>query len=335
MFIPRQIQQCPTAPLLCAGGALQTSTCHSTLRLCCSELKSLRQSCGLQSPTSLTSTPTTRFPTSHAIHTFKLRQTFVLTWIANAPRTFVPYVRATNARVTSRRLLHLNSSVYICWTHPVPRQTHCLAPHSPPSPSLPTHIAYNPLRANVTTMVPSPTSKCASTASTRSLRHVCRTRRSWHLTQVGVEKLAVTSTQNHRAGAIPSGPTCDTQLVPLTAIEQNLVSLNRVYRNIYILKPNSWTWGNDGTRQWGQRAHVLAVPNAGTDKVRDCLLQPLDALPNTIQVIFLTVVDMDDPVRRGEAIRAMVDRAPALKVRGREVVKWAYHLSRVRLQTIV
>ena len=49
------------------------------------------------------------------------------------------------------------------------------------------------------------------------------------------------------AGPILSGPTPQDQLCPLTMIEENLVSLHRVYRLVYEMKPATWSWGYDGT----------------------------------------------------------------------------------------
>ena len=119
-------------------------------------------------------------------------------------------------------------------------------------------------------------------------------------------------------------------LAPLTPLENNLLSLNRCYRNVYVLKPDSWSWAGNGTCQLAQRAHVLAIPNVGPDRVRDQLLPSLDSLPDLIQVVLLTLVDYKNPVAREEAIERMCARAPALSIRGPLVCKWAIHLAQVR-----
>ena len=131
------------------------------------------------------------------------------------------------------------------------------------------------------------------------------------------------------AGSIPSGPTPAEQLVPLTRIEENLVSRYRVHRNLYVMKPASWSWSATGTQQLCHQAHVIATPNTGPDMIRDCLLAHPDSLSDTLQVVFLVLVESNDPNAITNAVRKMVERSPALRIRGREVVKWAMHLSKV------
>lgn len=63
--------------------------------------------------------------------------------------------------------------------------------------------------------------------------------------------------------------------------------------------------------------------------VRDCLLSHPDTLSDTLQVVFLVLVDSNDPETISKAVDKMVKRSPALRIRGREVVKWAMHLSKV------
>jgi hypothetical protein len=133
-----------------------------------------------------------------------------------------------------------------------------------------------------------------------------------------------------RAGGIPWGPSSDEQLVPLTRIEENLVSRYRVHRNLYVMKPAVWSWSAAGTLQLCHRAHVIATPNTGPDLVRDCLLEHPSCLADSLQVVFLVLVDSDSPETIAAAVKKMVDKSPALRIRGREVLKWAIHLSKVR-----
>lgn len=134
----------------------------------------------------------------------------------------------------------------------------------------------------------------------------------------------------NRAGAIPSGPTEAETLVPLTRIEENLVSRYRVHRNLYVMKPAQWSWTPAGTRQLCHRAHVIATPNAGADKVRDCLLEHPDTLAESIQVVFLVLVDVATPEALEAAVKKIISRSPALRIRTKEVIKWAYHLCKAR-----
>lgn len=125
------------------------------------------------------------------------------------------------------------------------------------------------------------------------------------------------------AGSIPEG------LVPLTRIEENLVSLYRVHRNLYIMKPATYSFSTAGTRQLCHKAHVIATPNTGPDMVRDCLLSHPNELSDTLQVVFMVLVDSLDEKVVANAVKTMVSRSPSLLVRGPEVVKWAMHLSKV------
>ena len=113
-------------------------------------------------------------------------------------------------------------------------------------------------------------------------------------------------------------------------IEENLVSLYRVYRLVYVMKPATWSWSYDSsTRQLCHRAHVIAVPNVGASKVRDCLLPRLCDVGETVDVVFLTLVDVNSDEEAAAALGKMANRSPALRIRGQEVLKWAFHYSRV------
>ena len=123
-------------------------------------------------------------------------------------------------------------------------------------------------------------------------------------------------------GSIPD------ELQPLSAVEENLLSLHRVHRQLYMMKP--WM-----TSEMCHRAHVIAIPNAGPAAVRDCILEHPDELTETMQVVFMTLVDTTnlDEVQRVLAERLakqkMAKNSPALRIRVKEVLKWAEHLSKV------
>jgi hypothetical protein len=111
--------------------------------------------------------------------------------------------------------------------------------------------------------------------------------------------------------------------------EEKLVALHRVNRLCFIMKPTSWSGGRDPkTCQLSHRAHVVAFPNTGADKVRDCLLSPLAKAD--ISVIFLVMVATPDPEERLAILQKMAKKAHAIKIRGHVVIKWAMHLSQVR-----
>jgi hypothetical protein len=131
------------------------------------------------------------------------------------------------------------------------------------------------------------------------------------------------------AGPIPWGMTPKEQLEPLNPIEENVVSLYRVHRLLYVMKPVTATFSSRFGRQYCHRAHIIALPNAGSEKVRDCILQPTVALADSIHVVFLVLVESDDEDTIRKAIQKMIKRSPALYIRGKLVAKWAMHLSRV------
>lgn len=118
--------------------------------------------------------------------------------------------------------------------------------------------------------------------------------------------------------------------MPLTMIEENLLSLHRVFRLVYVMKPASGGYDRS-TRQLCHRAHVVAVPNAGADKVRDCLLPRLSDLSDYMDVVFLSLVDVSSDAEAQAAVKKMAERSPALRIRGHEIVKWARHLAKVSL----
>jgi hypothetical protein len=117
-------------------------------------------------------------------------------------------------------------------------------------------------------------------------------------------------------------------------IEEKLLARHRVSRMVVVLKPTPGPVNDqDGAdfRQKAHRAHVIATANVGADVVRDCLLAPLHTLGEYIQVIFMVLVESDDPAVIKTAVRKMAARSPFLHIRGRVVVDWALHLSQVSL----
>jgi len=115
----------------------------------------------------------------------------------------------------------------------------------------------------------------------------------------------------------------------LTTVEENLVSRYRAHRQIMLMKPATWSWAANGTRQLCHRAHVIATPNSGPDLVRDCLLRHPDELAETMQVIFLVLVKSSDQNEIEAAVKKMIAKSPALQIRGHLVAKWAVHLCKV------
>ena len=85
------------------------------------------------------------------------------------------------------------------------------------------------------------------------------------------------------------------------------------------------------------RAHVIAVPNAGPENVRSCILQHPRKLSDTIQVVFLTLVDTSNEDELQKALaeklakQTMAKNTPALRIRVQVVLKWAEHLAKVML----
>ena len=124
-------------------------------------------------------------------------------------------------------------------------------------------------------------------------------------------------------GGIPRSLDPNMQLAPLTMVEENLVALYRVCRYVFILKPNASTWQSADTCRKALRGHVIAFPNVPIDQVATALPLPLERIPEVMQVIFLTVTT------NKQVLKALALRARPLHIRGREVCKWALHLSKV------
>jgi hypothetical protein len=54
-----------------------------------------------------------------------------------------------------------------------------------------------------------------------------------------------------------------------------------------------------------------------------------DTLNDTLQVCFMVLVKSDDPEVVATAVKKMVKRSSALRIRGSLVLKWAIHLCQV------
>lgn len=124
-------------------------------------------------------------------------------------------------------------------------------------------------------------------------------------------------------GSIPTSLNPAMQLAPLTMVEENLVAQYRVCRYVFILKPNTSAWQSADTCRKALRGHVIAFPNVPINQVVSALPLPLDRIPEIMQVIFLTLTTNKDD------LKALALKARPLHIRGKEVCKWAIHLSKV------
>lgn len=98
-------------------------------------------------------------------------------------------------------------------------------------------------------------------------------------------------------------------------------------RFCFIIKPKQWTGGrtSDTYQKWF-RSHVIAFPNLDVQTVSR-LLTPISEIPDMMKVVFLTIAsdktDLEKLARSGQL--------KSLHIRGKEVAKWAVHLSKVRI----
>ena len=53
-----------------------------------------------------------------------------------------------------------------------------------------------------------------------------------------------------------------------------------------------------------------------------------------MQVVFLVLVESNDPAVVDAAIKRMIARSPALQIRGHLVAKWAVHLCKVSYEFV-
>jgi hypothetical protein len=117
------------------------------------------------------------------------------------------------------------------------------------------------------------------------------------------------------AGSIPSGP--DLHLVPLTVFEQNLVGLNHFCACVFVMKAAM----PSDEQQARFKKHCIAFKAGGPDELARCLL-PMDLVPSVMSAIFITVGNASDVMK-------LCKEAKIFNVRGRELVKWAVHLTKV------
>ena len=112
-------------------------------------------------------------------------------------------------------------------------------------------------------------------------------------------------------------------LKPLSMYEQNLVSLYRGQRHIFILKASG------GTGQWRMRGHVIAIQNVDIQDVASCFPLPFEEIPNHMQAIFISVAtDKQD-------ISKLISKASAFNVDPWNLVCWIRYLIHVYKDLLV
>lgn len=115
-------------------------------------------------------------------------------------------------------------------------------------------------------------------------------------------------------------------LVPLTFFEERLVSLYRTtWKTVFVLKPTGGPNLPPHARQKAAKGHVIAFPNPTPDDMVKTLLRPLHTLTDDLLVVFLNYSSNSTDLHK------LAEQYPAIKVRGKEVVKWSIHLCKVRL----
>jgi hypothetical protein len=134
-------------------------------------------------------------------------------------------------------------------------------------------------------------------------------------------KLPAWSLSRFDAGGIPRSSNEEEQLLPLTMIEQNLIAVNRVMRQCYVIMPSK----SENDSQLQMRGHVVAFPNNSVDELLEVLPLPIDKIPEVMQVVFLYVASEDEKEKRRKVAKA----ARALHVRGKQIALWAKHLCKV------
>ena len=103
-------------------------------------------------------------------------------------------------------------------------------------------------------------------------------------------------------------------LKPLSMYEQNLVSLYRGQRHIYIMK------SKNQNGQYRMRGHVIAIQNIDLQELADCFPLAFDQIPNFMQAVFISVsTDKQD-------IASLVKTCPAFKIDAHNLVLWIKYL---------
>lgn len=128
------------------------------------------------------------------------------------------------------------------------------------------------------------------------------------------------------AGIIPQSPNPKLNLAPLRMLEERMVSRIRTLGKLVLLiKTDGPSNLPPDCRQMCSKGHVIAFPNVEPQQLVNALLMPLNAVPETLQVVFLNIANnYADLVKLAAACKA-------IHVRGREVLKWAVHLCSVRI----
>jgi len=115
-------------------------------------------------------------------------------------------------------------------------------------------------------------------------------------------------------------------LPPLRFFEERLVSIIRPSSKIvFVIKPQGGCNLPPDARQQCSRGHIIAFPSTTPQDLHRALLRPLGQVPDDIQVIFLNFISGKDNLVE----RASQQTCKAICVRGKVVLMWAEHLSRV------
>lgn len=123
-------------------------------------------------------------------------------------------------------------------------------------------------------------------------------------------------------GCIPTADNPEEQLLQPTLIEETLLALLRPCRYTIVLRPGDSNQPSS-TRQISLSGHVVAFPNPSPEMLASTFPCALEDLPSHIQVIFLK------SAKTKEEVISMAKNSPALHVRGKQIVLWAWHLARV------
>ena len=127
-------------------------------------------------------------------------------------------------------------------------------------------------------------------------------------------------------GRIPQSPDPKLDLAPLRMLEERLVSPIRTRgKLVYLIKPDGASNLPPQCRQQCTKGHCIAFPNVEPQQLVDALLMPVNEIPEMLQVVFLNIVTNEVDLEK------LASFCKAIHVRGQEVLKWAVHLSRVRL----
>ncbi len=107
-------------------------------------------------------------------------------------------------------------------------------------------------------------------------------------------------------------------------VEEKLVSVIRTLGKLVLLiKADGAPNLAPDCRQQCSKGHVIAFTNVEPQNLVEALLMPLDQLPEHLQVVFLNIATNDVDLKK------LATTCKAIRVRGREVLKWAIWLCTV------